>query len=348
MPPQRKRRAQPDPSDSDSSQTQNPHRQRPRQSNSAEMTDGDGNDEGTSAPSSLDAMVKKMVRMAMACEYARLPIRRTEISAKVLGEQGARQFKTVFEQAQRELREKFGMEMTELPAKEKTTLTQRRAAQRTEKPSSSNKSWVLTTTLPPKYRVPSILTPTKAPSTYVESTYTAIYTFIISVIALNGGTLAEQKLERYLGRVNADQQTPLEKTDKLIQRLCKDGYIVRTKEVDGGEEVIEFMVGPRGKIEVGSGGVAALAREVYGYGPGSKQTRGRNEDEDDDDSGESESLSQIQREDRQQFEVRLRRTLGLPEFREEQTQRNDGDRASDGPRRSSRRAAADESEEDSD
>ncbi|KAJ5736794.1 uncharacterized protein N7483_001919 [Penicillium malachiteum] len=345
MPPLRKRAA-PDPSDSDSSQTQNPRRQRPRQSNSAEMSDNDGNGEGTSAPSSLDAMVKKMVRMAMACEYARLPIRRTDISAKVLGEQGSRQFKTVFEQAQRELRGKFGMEMTELPAKEKTTLTQRRAAQRAEKPSSSNKSWVLTTTLPPKYRVPSILTPTKAPSTYLESTYTAIYTFIISVISLNGGTLPEQKLERYLGRVNADQQTPLEKTDKLIQRLCKDGYIVRTKEVDGGEEIIEFMVGPRGKIEVGSGGVAALAREVYGYGPGSDQTRGRNADG-DDDSGEAETFNQMQREDRQQFEVRLKRTLGLPELRAA-TEQNYGDQAGDESRRSSRRAAAEKSEDESD
>ena len=38
------------------------------------------------APSSLDAMVKKMVRLALASEYSRLPIRRTDISAKVLGE----------------------------------------------------------------------------------------------------------------------------------------------------------------------------------------------------------------------------------------------------------------------
>lgn len=76
--------------------------------------------------SSLNALVQKMVRLALASEYARLPIRRADISAKVLGEQGSRQFKTVFESAQRELRSKFGMEMTELPAREKVTITQRR------------------------------------------------------------------------------------------------------------------------------------------------------------------------------------------------------------------------------
>lgn len=87
------------------------------------MSDSEG---GHDAPSSLDAMVKKMVRLALASEYSRLPIRRTDISTKVLGEQGSRQFKTVFEQAQKSLRTKFGMEMVELPAREKVTILQRR------------------------------------------------------------------------------------------------------------------------------------------------------------------------------------------------------------------------------
>lgn len=87
------------------------------------MSDSDS-DNG--APSSLDTMVKKMVRLALASEYSRLPIRRTDISAKVLGEQGTRQFKTVFETAQKLLRSKFGMEMVELPAREKVTIGQRR------------------------------------------------------------------------------------------------------------------------------------------------------------------------------------------------------------------------------
>lgn len=43
----------------------------------------------------------------------------------VLGQYG-RQFKPVFEAAQKELRDKFGMEMTELPLREKVTISQRR------------------------------------------------------------------------------------------------------------------------------------------------------------------------------------------------------------------------------
>lgn len=86
----------------------------------------DASHNGARAPTSLDALVKKMVRFALASEYARIPIRRADISTKVLGEQGTGMFKTVFAQAQRHLREKFGMEMTELPPRDKQTTQQRR------------------------------------------------------------------------------------------------------------------------------------------------------------------------------------------------------------------------------
>ena len=71
-------------------------------------------------------MVKKMVRLALACEYQRRPIRRADISEKVLGSSGGRQFKHVFNAAQMQLRSVFGMEMVELPAREKITLAQKR------------------------------------------------------------------------------------------------------------------------------------------------------------------------------------------------------------------------------
>ena len=71
-------------------------------------------------------MVKKLVRLALACEYARINIRREDIRSKVLGSDGSRQFKVVFEQAQRVLANTFGMTMVELPVREKTTISQRR------------------------------------------------------------------------------------------------------------------------------------------------------------------------------------------------------------------------------
>ncbi|KAL4751847.1 hypothetical protein BDW72DRAFT_202743 [Aspergillus terricola var. indicus] len=270
----------------------NNHRQRRIRASPDESEDDSGDDSTSRAPSSTDVMVKKLVRLALSSEYSRQPIRRVDISNKVLGEQGARQFKTVFDGAQRALAETFGMQLTELPQKEKVTIQQRRAAQKVERPLSSNKSWILASTLPSKYRKQDILRPTRGPA---ESSYTGLYTFIIAVILLNGGTLQEQKLDRYLSRMNAEQFTPVDRTDHLLQRLCKEGYLVRNREMDGGDEIIEYMVGPRGKVEVGARGVAGLVREVYG----------RQAMIEDDD------VTPAEREKLEEFEFRLANSLGF-------------------------------------
>ncbi|KAL2824592.1 MAGE family-domain-containing protein [Aspergillus cavernicola] len=282
------------------------------------------------APSSTDVMVKKLVRLALSSEYSRQPIRRVDISNKVLGEHGSRQFKAVFAEAQKVLLETFGMQLTELPGKEKVTIQQRRAAQKVDRPSSTNnKSWILTSTLPSKYRKQDILRPTRAP---MEGAYTGIYTFIIAVILLNGGTLQEQKLDRYLSRMNAETYTPIDRTDRFLQRLCKEGYLVRNREMDGGDEIIEYMVGPRGKVEVGARGVAGLVREVYGH-------QGMVEDDD---------ITAAERERVEEFEFRLSRSLGIkrPNGEAANTQNRDDDET--GEERETRRPRGGTESEDSD
>lgn len=56
-----------------------------------------------------------------------------------------------------------------------------------------------------------------------------------------------------------------EKTEKVLKRMEREGYIVRVRERDGGgEETIDYIVGPRGKAEVGERAVAGVVRRVYG------------------------------------------------------------------------------------
>ncbi|KAL4933712.1 MAGE domain-containing protein [Aspergillus undulatus] len=312
----------------------NSHRKRRvrRETSSEEASDGGSN---FRAPSSTDVMVKKLVRLALSSEYSRQPIRRVDISNKVLGEQGSRQFKTVFAEAQKVLGDTFGMTLSELPVKEKVTVQQRRAAQKVEKPSSTNKSWILTSILPSKYRKQDILQPTRAP---MEGAYTGLYTFIIGLILLNGGALQEQKLDRYLSRVNADTFTPIDRTDRFLQRLCKEGYLIRNRQMDGGDEIIEYMVGPRGKVEVGARGVAGLVREVYGRQAGV----------------EGDGVTPAERDQTRDFEFRLARSLGfngaaLGGSTPDQNGERDGD-AGEGSSTQRRRRRDEESgeEEDSD
>ena len=77
--------------------------------------------------------------------------------------------------------------------------------------------------------------------------------------------MAEGRLESALARVNADNYfLNGERTENILKKMERQGYIVKIRERDGGgEETVDYMVGPRGKAEIGERGVAGMARRVY-------------------------------------------------------------------------------------
>ena len=179
-----------------------------------------------------------------------------------------RQFKHVFMETQNQLRSVFGMELTELPVKEKVTISQKRAAQRSgTQGSSTSNAYILTSILPARYRKPSVLRPSQIPSTGAEASYVGLTTFILALIYLSPSqTISESRLEKHLKRMNADNYVLAgEKTEKVLKRMERESYIVKVRERDmGGEESVEYVIGSRGKVEVGERGVAGLVKTVYG------------------------------------------------------------------------------------
>jgi DNA-binding PadR family transcriptional regulator len=98
-----------------------------------------------------------------------------------------------------------------------------------------------------------------------EDSYVGLYTMAIALITISGGMMPEGKLDRALRRMNADQTTPVGTKDKTLANMVKDGYIVKIKDASGGgEETIDYIVGPRGKVEVGRDGVAQFIRTMFG------------------------------------------------------------------------------------
>ena len=163
------------------------------------------------------------------------------------------------------------MEMVELPARERVTVREKRAAGAGKSQQQGNKaatSWVLRSTLPSAFHDPAILPPPKAPTSEEEGVYTGIYTVLVSLISLSGGSLPEAKLERYLRRLGMEDHTPVTgygKTEVLLKRLEREGYLVKVKETaTAGEEDVSWVVGPRGKVEVGDDGVRGLVGAVHG------------------------------------------------------------------------------------
>ncbi|RAR15972.1 zinc finger phd-type protein [Stemphylium lycopersici] len=88
---------------------------------------------------------------------------------------------------------------------------------------------------------------------------------VIALITISGGIMAEGKLDRALRRMNAEQSTPVGSKDKALAMMVKDGYIVRIKDASGaGDETVDYIVGPRGRVDVGRHGVARFLRAMHG------------------------------------------------------------------------------------
>jgi hypothetical protein len=135
-------------------------------------------------------------------------------------------------------------------------------------PKLGSGSYILTSTLPEAYRSAAILGPSKTPSPDDEATYAGFYTLIITLISLSNGELSEQKLKRHLQRMNADQNVSMDKTEAILKKMERQGYVIKRVERpplgQDGEHIITWHVGPRGKEEVGLGGVMGMTREIYG------------------------------------------------------------------------------------
>lgn len=144
-----------------------------------------------------------------------------------------------------------------------------------QKETSSN-TYVLTSVLPENYTTPAIIAPSKVGSADGEASYIALYTTIIAIITLSGGSLSEPRLRRYLTRLNvvenmpsmnpSDETSPSERTDSVLQRMIKQGYLLKVTEARsaGDEDATNWYIGPRGKVEADNEVIAAFVRTVYG------------------------------------------------------------------------------------
>ncbi|ROW10281.1 hypothetical protein VMCG_01661 [Cytospora schulzeri] len=250
--------------------------QRPRQRQRRDEPDSDDDaeeeeeeDDNENVESADGQLIKRLVRYAIACDFNRAAIRRDGIKEKVLGDQG-RAFRRVFEGAQQTLRTVFGMQMVELPVRDKVTKEEKRKAAKSQSKSTNSNAYVLVSVLPDAYKNSKIIAPSKNLSSEDEAAYVAFYTMIISLIRVNGGELSDPKLKRYLRRLNAETNSfHSTKTEDTLAKLQRQGYLVKNIDKDAKQhgdeqEATTWFVGPRGKVEVSDEAIAGLVRAVWG------------------------------------------------------------------------------------
>jgi melanoma-associated antigen len=90
---------------------------------------------------------------------------------------------------------------------------------------------------------------------------------LISLIALSGGELSDHKLKRSLARLNCGTNMPMDRTDNVLVKLVRQGYLERVVDkADGNQEedTVTWCIGQRGRVEVPPQSIANFVAEVYG------------------------------------------------------------------------------------
>ncbi|KKF94263.1 MAGE family protein [Ceratocystis platani] len=214
----------------------------------ADITMADGS--APTAPDELHTQISRnLVRYALACDLQRMPIRRQAFREKYT----------------------FGMELRQLPAREKLTMEEKRKASASASTTAAkaSDSYILISILPTPLRIPSLVTPSLAPTSDSEATYAGFYTLVVTLILLHGGEMTDPKLRRYLARMNADTHLGMHRTNDVLSRMERHGYLTKKIDKDAftgadDERNTSYLVGPRAKIELAPENVAQFVRAVYG------------------------------------------------------------------------------------
>ncbi|PHH51355.1 hypothetical protein CFIMG_005487RA [Ceratocystis fimbriata CBS 114723] len=235
----------------------------------ADITMADGS--APTAPDELHTQISRnLVRYALACDLQRMPIRRQAFREKFMA-QHPRAWKKSFDLAQQKLADTFGMELRQLPAREKLTMEEKRKASASASTTAAkaSDSYILISILPTPLRIPSLVTPSLAPTSDSEATYAGFYTLVVTLILLHGGEMTDPKLRRYLARMNADTHLGMHRTNDVLSRMERHGYLTKKIDKDAftgadDERNTSYLVGPRAKIELAPENVAQFVRAVYG------------------------------------------------------------------------------------
>ncbi|CAG8507562.1 1926_t:CDS:2 [Diversispora eburnea] len=236
---------------------------------SSSSSDSSQEELNVQSSSLADKTIKKMstevVRLALACELRKVPLRREEVVRKgmylcVLVDH-SRAFPVVLLKAQEKLRDIFGMDLEELPTKEKSTVARRRVI---KKENASAKSFMLRNILPKKLREINLIQWDKNQ----ELEKMGLLTVILSLIHVNGRTLSDDQLDHYFRRLRLGNE-PFD-TTKLIATFIKQGYLNKQKvsaienSRTSEKDPVEYRWGPRAKIEFSESSICDFIKGIYG------------------------------------------------------------------------------------
>ncbi|KAJ3213390.1 hypothetical protein HDU67_002922 [Dinochytrium kinnereticum] len=199
----------------------------------------------------IDRQVKAIVRFALCAETKRTNIKKDDLVKRV---DNSRAFQAIFERAQERLRMLFGVELVNLPVRERKTGPKDGLSSQ----SSKSNSYVLRSVLPPEETEDMAIATS-------ELSYTVLLCVTLSVICASGQTMPEESLRKYLKKFEGSLEESYGSVLDLIELFVKEGYLGKVKGQRVGSEFESFDVfwGPRAKVEFGGDSLISFLTEVF-------------------------------------------------------------------------------------
>ncbi|ORY03619.1 MAGE-domain-containing protein [Basidiobolus meristosporus CBS 931.73] len=207
----------------------------------------------------LERKVKDVVRLALCTEFRKAPLKREDINRRVLHEH-SRIFHLVFDKAQEKLRETFGMELVELPNKEKFNNGGRKG-----KDKQATKAYILRNILPVQE---GFINWGK------DRKQMGLIMVILSLILVNNRVLSDDQLKHSLRRLSiceGVEHAEFGDIDQLVTQFIKQGYLDKSQvnHVDFSSQSneipsYEYRWGPRAKVELTEINVLNFITEIFG------------------------------------------------------------------------------------
>ncbi|PJF19465.1 putative mage family protein [Paramicrosporidium saccamoebae] len=187
-----------------------------------------------------DAIIS-LIRLALACEVSKKPIRREDIQNLILGENGGRLLRPLLVKANERLAKDFGMQLVPLPtiARALSTLTiaGRRAATKKAEPSqnpTASTSYCL------------IACPERKRGYHRQPDQLGLLTLILVLIHLSGGEMEESQLLESLNSWSAGRYFSC--VQDGFAEFKRQKYLTSGKKSDD-QNVTVYSAGPRAQVE---------------------------------------------------------------------------------------------------
>ncbi|GES74228.1 MAGE-domain-containing protein [Rhizophagus clarus] len=208
----------------------------------------------------IERKIKDVVRLALFSEFRKQPIKREDITKKVLYEHPRAYYEIVFNKAQERLEDIFGMKLAELPKKSFGTGGARKPVGNKDK---TSKSYILKNVLPQEYRETDIIN-------WGKNEQEGLLTVILSLIHVNGRVLSDDQLNHYFRRLYLVGNDKFD-LEKLLSTFVKQGYLDRQKtsrtdqSQNSEKDPLEYRWGPRAKIEMSESNLIKFIRALFGH-----------------------------------------------------------------------------------